>query len=62
MSHATRVLLAIAIGAVIGIALGSAAGLLANEGLRFASTILAGISGAISAGAVVALLRPRPRT
>jgi len=58
VSHATRILLAIGIGAVIGVGFGSAAGLLANEGMKSASAILTGIAGAISAGVVVALLRP----
>jgi membrane associated rhomboid family serine protease len=61
MRKGTRLLLAIALGAIVGIVLGAAAGLLASEGMRPASTVLAGASGAISAGLVVVLLRPRPR-
>jgi len=56
-----RVLLAVAIGAAVGVVFGSAAGLMANEGMRLASTMLTGISGAISAGLVFVLLAPRRR-
>ena len=62
MNTWTRVLLAIAIGAVIGSVLGVAAGLVQNNGLTGHGRLLVGISSGISAGVVALVMRPRPTT